>query len=95
MPSTARPGRFIDGTILAGVLAGLVLAGTSVAPLSAAGPGARDLAAAHQRAGSTGGVSGAEPASQQDPAFVALKDAGRIGRRADGSFGVLSPLRPP
>ena len=92
MPSTARPGRFIDGTIMAGVLAGLLLAGTSVAPLSAAGPGARDRGTAHTRAASTGGVSATEPASQQDPAFVALKDAGRIGRRADGSFGALAPL---
>jgi hypothetical protein len=92
MPSTARPGRFIDRTILAGVLAGLLLAGTSMAPLNAAGPVTRDRVAAHTRAGGTGGVSAAEPASQQDPAFLALKDAGRIGRRADGSFGVLAPL---
>lgn len=39
--------------------------------------------------GSTGGVLPAEPGSEQDPAFVALKNAGRIGPAPDGSIVVL------
>jgi hypothetical protein len=39
---------------------------------------------------SSGAVLPAEPGSDQDPAFVALKNAGRIGRRSDGTIGVLA-----
>ena len=98
MPDAARPDRFIHLTILAGVLAGLLVCWHLRGCAQRGGargqaPGRRPHES-RQRRGT--GVSAEEPGSQQDPAFVALKEApGPIGRRADGSFGIsLAPDHP-